>query len=265
MPFVQSDFTRYLTFDIYSGHNIFHGVFTREGGVSPHPGDSLNVGLTVGDDSKRVIENRERIFTTFELDNRRIFDVWQVHSNKVIRVNSTRHQHSKIKKADAMVSNLSGLGLFMRFADCVPIFLFDPVKEVIGITHAGWKGTIAGIAGKTIKNMVRGYSSKPGDIIAAIGPSICTEHYEVGPGVIKEIEDSFGSEASTLLFEASGKSREKKLFDLKRANEKSILSMGVNQIEVSQICTACNLADWYSHRGENGKTGRFGAIIAMKE
>lgn len=265
MPFLQSDFTRYFTFDIFSGHNIFHGVFTRKGGVSPHPWDSLNVGLTVGDDSNRVKENRERIFRTFELDNRRIFDVWQVHSTKVIRVNSTRNKYSKIKKADAMVSNLSGLGLFMRFADCVPIFLYDPVRKVIGITHAGWKGTIAGIAGKTIKKMVRGYGSEPGDIIAAIGPSICTEHYEVGPEVIKKIEDSFGSDANSLLFETSRKSREKKLFDLKRANEKSILSMGVNQIEVSQICTACNLTDWYSHRGEYGKTGRFGAIIAMKE
>jgi YfiH family protein len=241
-----------------------HGVVTRKGGVSPSPWDSLNVGLTVGDESKRVIENRERIFKTFELDNRRIFDVWQVHSDKVICVNSTSYNHSKIEKADAMVTNSKGLGLFMRFADCVPIFLFDPVKKVIGITHAGWKGTVAGIAQKTVKNMECGYGSKPGDIIAAIGPSICTEHYEVGPEVVKEVEETFGSDANTFLFETAGRIGEKKLFNLKSANKNCLHSVGVKQIEVSQICTACNLSDWYSHRGENGKTGRFGAIIAMK-
>jgi len=263
MHFHQTEYTRYLTFDIFNSHNILHGVFTRHGGVSPEPWDTLNVGLTVGDDINRVIENRERVFKTFELDNRRIFDVWQVHSNKVIRVNSIRNKKNEIEKADGLVTNVNGLGLFMRFADCVPIFLYDPQKKVIGITHAGWKGTVGRIAAETVKKMSHEYGSRTGDIIAAIGPSICAQHYEVGVEVIKAVRDSYGTGANTFLFETASKSREKKKFDLKKANEHNLKSAGVKTIEISPICTACTPSDWYSHRGEKGKTGRFGALIAL--
>jgi YfiH family protein len=265
MPFFQVDSIRYLVFDIFDGHNISHGVFTRHGGMSPEPWDTLNAGLTVGDDSSRVINNRKRIFNTFQLNNRNIFDVWQVHSSRVIRANAGSYKNIQIEQADAIVTNKPGLGLFMRFADCVPIFLYDPVNKAIGIAHAGWKGSVRGIAGKTVKHMESEFGSKPGDILAAIGPSICTEHYEVGPEVVEEVENSFGSEAASMLQETTEINREKRLFDLKKANKYSLTTAGVEQIEISPICTACSLTDWFSHRGENGRTGRFGALIVLTE
>jgi YfiH family protein len=147
----------------------------------------------------------------------------------------------------------------MRFADCVPVLLHDPVRRVIGLAHAGWLGTIRGVARSAIENMQKRYGSEPRDILAAIGPSIGPDHYEVGQDVIQKIEESFGEKAEGLVGWRDGRS----YLDLWKANRLQLEQAGVQQIEVAEVCTACHLEDWFSHRAEKGKTGRFGAIMAL--
>jgi len=147
----------------------------------------------------------------------------------------------------------------MRFADCVPILLFDPPKRVIGIVHAGWIGTVQRISAIAVRTMVNHFETDPSDVVACIGPSIAPEHYEIGEEVAATVRHEFPKDQKKLLPSKNGKS----YFDLWEANKIALQESGVKTIEVACICTACNTNEWYSHRGENGKTGRFAAVMAL--
>ncbi len=260
MKFQESNGLRYLTFDIFP-KEVVHGIFTRQGGLSPEPWDSLNLGGTVGDDLDRVRENRYRTFAALGRSRQSIFDVWQVHSSDVVIATSS-HAHSNTHpefKADGIVTEKQDISLFMRFADCTPVLLYDPVKKAIGIVHAGWQGTVKKVSSQTVKVMQAAFGSKPDDILAAIGPAIGPDHYEVGRNVIEQVNYAFEDHAASLLIEHE----DKVYFDLWAANKIVLEQDGVKNIEVAGICTACNLTDWYSHRAEKGKTGRFCALIAL--
>lgn len=263
MPFQQPDSIRYFTFDIFSNCKVTHAIFTRSGGVSPEPWDSLNVGASVGDELERVIENRTRSFNGLDRDHKSIFDVWQVHGSEVICADAPRKTGTPIRKADAILTDQPQVTLFMRFADCVPVFLYDPVHAVVGIVHAGWPGTIKRAAGLAVAKMRNKYGTKPVDILAAIGPSIGPHHYQVGPEVVEQVIKAFGEDAQSLLQQSLNYSPDKKQFNLWKANRLILEQTGVRHIEISAICTACDIGDWYSHRGENGRTGRFGALFAL--
>ncbi len=258
MPFSHNNGIRYYTFDIFP-HALTQAVFTRQGGVSPAPWTSLNVGGTVGDDPERVRENRVRSFSALGRTLESLFDVWQVHSADAVFADAPRPVHQDHHKADIILTDKPNVTLYMRFADCVPILFHDPKQGVVGITHAGWLGTVRGASAATVKAMKERYGSKPENIIAAIGPSIGVDHYEVGPDVISQVEQAFGVDAKRVIEAHNGKT----YFDLWNANRIQLEKSGVQQIEVSGICTACHLDDWYSHRVEKGRTGRFGAMIAL--
>jgi YfiH family protein len=149
----------------------------------------------------------------------------------------------------------------MRFADCVPIFLFDPVRRVIGLVHTGWLGTVRKAAGAAVGAMAQRHRSRPQDILAGIGPSICREHYPVGPEVVEQVRQAFGPGAEEHLHRSDSVTQ----FDLWSANRRLLEAEGVESIEVCEICTAAHPEDWYSHRGERGRTGRFGALLALGE
>lgn len=259
MPFSQQNGLRYYTFGIFP-KNITQAVFTRQGGVSPRPWDSLNVGGSIGDDLTHVRANRIRSFEALGRVPESIHDVWQVHSADVIYADAPRPLDTPYQKADIMLTDNPQVTLFMRFADCTPILLYDPVKQVIGIVHSGWLGTVRGAARTAVKAMQERYASHPADILAAIGPAIGPDHYEVGEDVIARVQDAFGADAESLL-EMHGNSTH---FDLWKANQLLLAGAGVKQIETASICTACHTDDWFSHRAEKGKTGRFGALIALK-
>jgi polyphenol oxidase len=260
MPFYQPDQLRYYCLDILEMPDIVHGIFTRHGGVSPAPWNSLNHGGTVGDERSHVVENRKRVFDSMNRQVKSVFDVWQVHGTEVICSDEPRPLNALHQKADAILTDRPEITLFMRFADCVPILLFDPVRSVIGIAHAGWQGTVNKILDVTLKTMQLHYHSNPEDVIAGIGPSIGVDHYQVGPEVIEQVKVSFGSDASELLKRYNGSIH----FDLWEANRLILEQCGVRNIQVAGVCTASNTSDWYSHRAEKGKTGRFGAILALK-
>ena len=256
--FQTTDGVRYLTFDAFP-KNIVHAVFTRQGGLSPAPWASLNVGGTVGDERERVLENRYRAFHALGRDPRSMFDVWQVHSADVVITQAPHFSQPPEFKADAILTDRPGVTLFMRFADCVPILLHDPKKDLIGIAHAGWQGTVKKIAKATVEAMQAAYGSNPADILAAIGPSIGPDHYEIGPDVIERVRTSFDDDSDALLHLHDGRVH----LDLWAANQLTLEQAGVGQVEVAGLCTACTPDNWFSHRAEKGKTGRFGALIAL--
>ena len=248
-------------FETFDQIKVSHGFFARKGGVSPEPWESLNQGGTVGDARANVIENRQRAFSTLGRQVKSIFDVWQVHGTEVICANAPRPLDEKHELADAIVTDNPEVTLFMRFADCVPILVYDPIKSVVGIIHAGWQGTVKKIVSLTIEVMAQRYHSNPASIFAGIGPSIGVCHYQVGEEVITAVKSAFGSEAESLLQINEGKT----FFDLWGANKLLLTKSGVKAIEVAKICTACHTDDWFSHRAELGKTGRFGAAIYLRE
>jgi YfiH family protein len=260
MPFHTFDAIRYLTFDIFPP-NVVQAVFTRHGGLSPEPWASLNFGGGVGDERPRVRENRYRAFDALGRARQSMFDVWQVHSADVVIANAP-HPHFNNPpefKADAILTDNPAVTLFMRFADCVPVLLHDPRKGVVGVVHAGWMGTVKKTVGQAVKMMKAAYDSKPGDILAAIGPSIGPDHYEVGADVVAQVRASFNGDSNNLLRTHDGHVH----FDLWAANRLTLEQAGVGQVEVAGLCTACHPEDWYSHRAQKGKTGRFGALIAL--
>lgn len=259
MPSHQVDGCRYITFESFDG--VFHAAIGRRGGFSPAPWSSLNLGGMVGDEPRRVKENINQVCLALRRDPRSIYDVWQVHGNRVVCTEVPRHPEQGHLQADAILTNSPGVTLLMRFADCVPILLWDPGKNVVGLVHAGWGGTVKQVAGEAIRTMEMHYRSHPEEIRAVIGPSIAAHHYPVGGEVVNQVRAAFGEEANKLLKEKENENRVE--FDLWAANEMILRSAGVRQVVVSGICTACHLEDWYSHRAEAGKTGRFGVLIGL--
>ncbi|HMN11426.1 MAG TPA: peptidoglycan editing factor PgeF [Bellilinea sp.] len=254
MPFVNCGELEYYYLENLQRAGVEHGFFTRKGGISPKPFDTLNLASTVGDTRDNIIENRMRIFNVFDSPVESIFDVWQVHSDRIMISEEPRPLASDHEKADAIVTSNPNVTLFMRFADCVPIMLYDPKSGVGAIVHAGWKGTVDKILTKTVLKIREHYGSK--DMIAGIGPSIGPCHYEVGKEVIQQVEKAFPKMANELISEANH-------FDLWKANQVQLEELGISNIQVAEVCTACDTSRWFSHRAEKGKTGRFGAIMVL--
>jgi hypothetical protein len=261
MPFKQRELINFYTFENLNAAGVKHAVFTRHNGVSPPPWDSLNFGSLVGDDPARVIENYRRAFKALECQFESVYDAWQVHGTNVIFVEKPR-SGAPHEKADILLTDNPKITLLMRFADCVPILLYDPRKRIIGLAHAGWLGTVQRVAGVAVQAMVEHYGSDPAHIIAALGPSIGPDAYEIGPEVVAMVQDTYGSSPDTIeriLY----KSNNSNYLDLWTANKITLEKSGVQEIEVAGICTASNINDWYSYRGEYGKTGRFGVLLAL--
>jgi YfiH family protein len=259
MALIEAGGIRYFTFDLFNDFKLKQGIFMRQGGVSPAPWNSLNTATSVGDSHVNIIQNRARIFSALERRVESLYDVWQVHSNEVVCADQARGLDTPPKKADAIFTDRSEVTLFMRFADCVPIFLYDPAHKAIGIVHAGWKGTVNKIAKAAVEAMQLRYKSDPEQVMAGIGPSIGPDHFEVGPDVSEMIKAAFGADATRISHNSVGHTH----LDLWKANTLVLNEAGVKDVQVSGICTACNTADWFSHRAEHGKTGRFGAIFAL--
>jgi YfiH family protein len=259
MSFHELNGLRYYSFEIFS-NAVKQAVFTRRGGVSPAPWHSLNLGGSVGDVPAHVVENRIRVFNSMGCEPESIHDVWLVHGTDIVYADEPRPLRKPSARADIIFTDNPNVSLFMRFGDCVPILLHDPVKKVIGIAHAGWMGTIRGVVGSAVEGMQSHYGCDPKNIIAGIGPSIGVDHYEVGADVISQFQEKYNHDADQVLQTRNGST----YLDLWTANAIQLKNAGVEQIQISGQCTACNLEDWFSHRAEKGKTGRFGALMALQ-
>jgi YfiH family protein len=248
---------KYFQFASLAMPGITQAIFSRHGGLSEYPWSSLNLGGTVGDDPANVKGNLEILLKTVGYESKQLVQVKQIHSADVILANNpmdTLHQ------GDAIITNTPGLLLLMRFADCVPILFVDPVNNAVGIAHAGWQGTVKEVAFHTVRAMETQFRTNPSDLVVGIGPSIGPDHYVVGEDVIERAQAAFPEHTDAILI----KSRNSVKLDLWKANAISLQRAGVTNIEISGICTGCTIEDWYSHRGENGKTGRFAGVIGLK-
>ena len=259
MPFQEQNGLRFYSFDIFSDA-IKQAVFTRRGGISPAPWHSLNLGGSVGDDPARVAENRVRVFQSMGCEPASIHDVWLVHGTSIVYADAPRPLEKPSAQADILFTDNPNVSLFMRFGDCVPIMFHDPIKNIIGIAHAGWMGTVRGVAKAAVEGMQSHYGCKPENIVAGIGPSIGVDHYEVGADVISQFHEKHNHDADQVLQTRNGST----FLDLWTANIIQLQNAGVEQIQVSGVCTACHLNDWFTHRAEKGKTGRFGALMALQ-
>jgi polyphenol oxidase len=249
----------YYQFETLATHSdLIHGVFTRLGGVSRPPFATLNLGRGVPDEPVAIDENYRRICVLLGLDRSSLVTGYQTHSDRVVVVDDAM-AGQLLPATDALVTQSPRVALTLRFADCVPILLFDPVQRAIGIVHAGWKGTLSRIAGKTAKAMVAEFGSRPSDLIAGIGPSIGPCCYEVGEDVQRLVSATFGR-TDGLLQPREG---DRVHLDLWEANRRVLEDADVQCIESGALCTSCHRDEFYSHRGEAGVTGRFGAFLAL--
>jgi YfiH family protein len=258
MSFLSSGGLRYFQFESFD-KSLSQAVFTRQGGTSPEPWASLNLGGTVGDDPQRVSENRRRLLAALGRDPGTVYDVWQVHGVEVALAQAPRSPGSPHLQADIILTDQPGLILMMRFADCVPIFLHDPSHRAIGIVHAGWLGTVRGAASAAVQAMQAQFGTDPANLVAGIGPSIGPDHYEVGNDVTMQVRQAFGTDAPGLISMQNGRTH----LNLWAANRLLLERAGVRNVEIAGLCTVCHNDDWFSHRAEHGRTGRFGAVIAL--
>ena len=261
MLFAQANSLRYYTFQSLSNLPLTHALFTRHGGVSEDPFAQLNVGATVGDRPDAVNQNIERIFSVLKRRPNSLFDSCLVHGVDALLAEAPRPQRlMPPPDGDIVLTRNPKVSLFMRYADCFPLLFYDPVQPAVALAHAGWKGTVQRVAAKAVHEMEKHFATKASDLIVAIGPGICVQHYEVGPNVIREVKQAFGEDAQLLLPTLNGSVH----FDLFAANQHALDKVGVEQIENAEICTATNTQDWFSHRAEGGKTGRFGVLLALE-
>lgn len=254
-------------FELFSRYGVKHGISTRVGGVSDGQYNSLNIGFSVGDKLASVMNNRRLLCEALEVDASRLTVCNQVHGNRVIDVtlansgNGLDIEGAGAEAADAMVTDSPGISLQCGFADCVPILLYAPDKHVAAVTHAGWKGTVAGVAAQTAKQMINKYACDCSKLIAGIGPSIGQCCFTVDQPVADCFRERFTDNCDLLMKKTGDKYR----IDLWEANKLQLAGVGVlkRNIVCANICTSCNTDLFYSYRKENGKTGRHAAIIAL--
>ena len=239
--------------------NLVHAVSTRHGGVSPAPFDTLNLSAHVGDAPERVSENLDRLHQALGLDRRATVDASQAQVDRVARV-TAKERGTRLQGVDGLITDEPGVPLMLRFADCVPILLYDPRHRAIGLTHAGWRGTVARVLTNTVRAMEAAFESQPRDLVACIGPSIGPCCYEIGADVASRVEVAF-PKSHALLLRRNGKLH----FDLWQANAVQLRELGVGQLDVAQVCTADHTHDFFSWRRENARTGRFAALVALRQ
>lgn len=246
-----------------------HGFSTRLGGVSEGIYSSMNLSFTRGDKEEAVRENYNRISATLGFSPEDIVTSDQTHTANV-RVITAEDRGNGITKprpytdVDGMITNVPGLVLATFYADCVPLYFADPVHKAVGLSHSGWRGTAAGIGAVTVKELQKHYGTRPEDIYAAIGPSICQDCYEVSEDVILEFQKTFSRELWKDIFYR--KENGKYQLNLWEANRQILLGAGIlpEHISMPNLCTCCNPEFLYSHRASQGKRGNLGAFLGIK-
>lgn len=247
---------------------LIHAVSTRRGGVSQGHFASLNLGKVVGDDALSVETNYRRLADAVGVPRAAMTTTWQVHSDRIVRATS-ENAGGMIDKADGVVTDVPGLPITQRYADCTPVLVYDPRRHAAGVAHAGWRGTVTGASTALVHAMIEHFDSDPADLVAAVGPAIGPCCYEVGAEVVDAAGAVFASIRSEVLLDrvraANGNGAGVAVhFDLWRANQWQLEQAGVQQIEVAGICTRCHRETFFSHRGDDGKTGRFGAVMMLR-
>lgn len=262
----------YVTFPKLSAYDreLVHGFSTRLGGVSQEHLSSMNLSFTRGDDRENVMENHRRFAGALGYDETRLVFSDQVHLthfHKVTRADCGKGivRESDIKETDGLVTDEPGIPIITFYADCVPLFFYDPVKKVIAMAHSGWRGTVERIGAKMVSYMEKEYGSRPQDIVCAIAPSICQKCYEVSEDVALRFLEVFGNGfGDELLYR---KENGKYQLNLHRACEITLLEAGIakEHLDVTDLCTCCNPDVFFSHRASHGRRGNLAGVMMIKE
>lgn len=237
---------------------VLHFFTARAGGVSPPPYDSLNLGFSSQDEAANVAANRKRVQARFHVELRSL--AVQVHGNAVLALKpeDSLPDPGHLPEADAILSNRPGLTIPMFFADCLPVFLWDPLCKAGGLAHAGWRSTLQDVGPLSVDVLCDQFGCKPENLLAAFGPSIGPCCFEVGPEVADPFQRKFGKE---VVFQ-----KNKKLFvDLWKANHHALMKKGVNggNMELAGECTFCRRDLYFSYRRDKGKTGRMAGALKI--
>lgn len=263
--------TPYLKYPMLENTGIVrHGFSTRLGGVSEGYYASLNLSFDRGDRKEAVRENFRRIGEAMGVRCEDMVLSRQTHTTNVRVVTEDDRGKGIVRErdytdVDGLVTNVPGICLVTSYADCVPLYFVDPVKRVIGLSHSGWRGTVGKIGKKTVEVMNDTFGSDPGDILAAVGPSVCMDCYEVSKDVIERVKEAFAEHLWEQLFyrKPDGKYQ----LNLWKANELIFREAGISEehITVTNVCTHCNSDILYSHRAVGDKRGNLCAFLALKQ
>lgn len=261
--------TSILTSRLLAANGVPHAFSLRGGGVSIAPFDSLNLGSAVGDEPTAVEENLRRLLRAARVAPDAFVSVRQVHGDRVVHaawgvgrveLRDTRQGAALAGpvEADAIIGQ-PGTVVGVRVADCVPILLHDPVTGLSAAIHAGWRGTVALIVSRTIDILSKEYAVRPASLRAVIGPFIGPCCFEVGD----EVAERFASDAA-FGPDTVDRTRAKPHVDLGRANRRLLEAAGVEaaHVEAAGGCTSCDPARYFSHRRDDGRTGRHLALVA---
>jgi len=235
---------------LFLGSPVTSGFTTRRGGVSPAPFDTLNFGTATGSDPSHVAQNYRILREYTGTDEHNVALMRQVHGTSVRVVT----EGGVYPDTDGLVTDVSGLLLGVRVADCVPLLLYDPVRPAAGAVHCGWKPTVGGIAEHAVHLLTERFGCCPGDIRAAAGPSAGPCCYEIGRDVASKFR------------EGSIQARGGSLYaDIKAELSARLLDTGLaaHNMEMSPDCSICNPADYFSHRRDNVNAGRMMGFIML--
>ncbi len=259
----------YLTFPSLKETGMVRHLFsTRAGGVSEGMFSSMNLSYARGDRKEAVDENFRRVAQALDCNMEDFVCSDQTHTTNVRRVTNADRGKGVVSPkdysdVDGMITNEKGIVLATFYADCVPLFLVDTKNRAIGLSHSGWKGTVGRMGECTLKAMQEAFGTKAEDVVAAIGPSICQDCYEVGREVAEQFIEGFSQEEADRILIPKGNG--KYLLDLWKANFYIFVQAGVpeDRIHVTDICTCCNPDYLFSHRASQGKRGNLGAFLGL--
>ncbi len=255
----------YLSFPILEKTGLVrHGFSTRLGGVSQGVWASMNISTTRGDHPQAVEENKRRIALAIGVDEGKMAFSSQTHTTNVAVV-AEENLGESFPETDGMITNVPGICLVTFYADCVPLYFVDTVRKAIGLSHSGWRGTVHKMANVTVRKMQEVFGSNPADLIAAVGPSICQDCYEVDIDVIRQFQENYIRKDWESLYYR--KENGKFQLNLWRANELNLLESGIKKenMAVTNVCTCCNPEVMFSHRVMGTDRGNLSAFLALKE
>lgn len=249
---------------------VSHAFSTRIGGVSEGNFSTMNFSFTRGDDPDHVRENYRRMAEVLGVKMERMVLSHQTHTTHVRKVTEEDAGKGILRErdytdVDGLITNIPGITLVTFFADCVPLYILDPVHRAIGLSHSGWRGTVNRMGQVTLEAMRREYGTDPADTTVCIGPSICQNCYEVGPEVAQRFADAFDPAYHQDLFYQ--KENGKYQLDLWKANQLVFAEAAVHpdRIHVTDICTHCNPDLLFSHRTMGNERGNLAAFLCLKE
>ena len=257
----------YLSFPALEAAGIVkHAFSTRIGGVSQGKFSTLNFTFTRGDNPDHVMENYRRMADAIDVDLNRMVLSWQTHTTNVRRITEEDAGKGIVRDrnyqdVDGIITDVPGITLVTFYADCVPLYLVDPVHKAIGLSHSGWRGTVNRMGKVTVEAMREAYGSRPEDLIAAIGPSICRSCYEIGV----EIKQNFPKEQWNEIL-SPGEKPDKYQLNLWKANEIIFREAGIKDenIHITNLCTRCNPDLLFSHRKAGNERGNLAAFLCLK-